>query len=487
MAYFPDTTAFTGVLNPLRLEVDLIDLEVEGEVPSHLDGTFHRVQPDAQFPPKYDDDQFFNGDGLITLFRFKDGRIDLKQRYALTDKLRVEREAGKALFGAYRNPLTDDESVKGMIRSTANTTPIVHAGKLYALKEDSPALVMDPLTLETEGFTDFNGKMKGQTFTAHPKIDPKTGNMCAFGYASKGLLTRDCTYMEVSPEGELLFETFFEAPYYCMMHDFGVTEDYAVFHLVPITSNWDRLKANKPHFGFDISLPVYLGVLPRQGEAKDMRWFKAPKTVFASHVMNAFNDGSKIYFDIPQAEGNAFPFFPDINDAPFDPVAARPYLHRWCVDMSSNSDEFTSVEKLTDMIDEFPRIDERYATQAYRHGWMLVMDPDMAYEGPGARAAGFRMNKIGHIDMATGKQDFWYCGPQSMIQEPQFIPRSADAPEGDGYIIAVVDNCVTNYSDLVILDALHLEDGPMARIKIPFRLRSGLHGTWADASKLPRN
>lgn len=485
MAHFPQTQSFTGVLRPLRLECDIRDLEVEGEVPTSLNGTFHRVHPDAQFAPKFENDQFFNGDGIITMFRFKNGKVDLHQRYAQTDKFKVEREAGKSLFGAYRNPLTDDDHVKGMIRGTANTTPIVHAGKLYALKEDSPALLMDPLTLETEGYTDFGGRMKGQTFTAHPKIDPVTGNMCAFGYASKGLLTRDCTYMEISPTGELLFETPFEVPYYCMMHDFGVTQDYAVFHIVPITSNWDRLRANLPHFGFDTTLPVWLGVLPRRGQAKEIRWFKAPKTVFASHVMNAFNDGSKVYFDIPQAENNSFPFFPDIHGKPFDPVAGAPYLHRWVVDMASKGDAFQSVERLTAMIDEFPRIDERYATLPYRHGWVLVMDPTMPFEAPNARASGFRMNRLGHIDLATGKQDTWFCGPQSIIQEPQFVPRSANSPEGDGYLLALVDNLVSNYSDLAIFDALRLSEGPMARVQLPFRLRSGLHGNWCDEAKLP--
>jgi carotenoid cleavage dioxygenase len=290
--------------------------------------------------------------------------------------------------------------------------------------------------------------------------------------------------MEVSPMGELLFETFFEVPYYCMMHDFAVTEKYALFHIVPIVSSWERLKAGLPHFGFDTTKPVWLGVLPRRGEARDMRWFKAPKTVFASHVMNAFEDGTKLHFDIPEARNNSFPFFPDINGAPFDGEAGLPYLHRWTVDLASSGEGFHKVEQLTSMIDEFPRIDERYAGRPYRHGWVLVMDRDVPFQGPGGRASGFIMNKIGHLDHATGKQDSWWAGPQSIVQEPQFVPRRAGSAEGDGYLIALVDNLITNYSDLVILDALDLEAGPLARAKLPFRMRSGLHGNWADAGKL---
>jgi carotenoid cleavage dioxygenase len=484
MAHFPNTPGFTGTLRPVRLEGDILDLEIEGEIPPQLNGTFHRVHPDAQFPPCVENDQFFNGDGMVSLFHFHGGTVDFRQRYAQTDKWKLERAAGHALFGAYRNPLTDDPSVAGQIRGTANTNVMVHAGRLYAMKEDSPCLLMDPLTLETEGYTSFEGKLRSKTFCAHPKIDPKTGNMLAFAYATTGLLTRDMAYFEISPEGEVIKEIAFENPYYCMMHDFGVTEDYACFHVVPIVSSWERLEKGLPHFGFDTTLPVYLGVLPRNGTAADMRWFRAPKTVFASHVMNAYNEGTKIHFDTPVAENNAFPFFPDVHDIPFDPVAARPYLTRWTVDMTSNSDEFESVEKLTDMIGEFPRIDDRFATRKHHHGWMLVMDPSMPFEGPSGRASGFIMNRIAHIDFETGAQTSWWAGPQSIIQEPCFVPRNADAPEGDGYIIALVDNLVTNYSDLVILEAQNMGQGPIARAKLPIRIRSGLHGNWADEKLL---
>ncbi|MEA3135705.1 MAG: hypothetical protein QOG17_3551, partial [Gammaproteobacteria bacterium] len=67
-------------------------------------------------------------------------------------------------------------------------------------------------------------------------------------------------------------------------------------------------------------------------------------------------------------------------------------------------------------------------------------------------------------------------------QEPCFIPRTRKAAEGDGYLVAVLDNVVTNYSDLAIFDAQHVAEGPFARVKLPFRLRAALHGNWADAS-----
>src|SRR5262252_3169804 len=88
------------------------------------------------------DDIAFNGDGMITRFHIHHGRCDFRQRWARTDKWQLEHAAGHALFGAYRNPLTDAEAVQGRIRGTANTNAWIYGGKLYALKEDSPALAM---------------------------------------------------------------------------------------------------------------------------------------------------------------------------------------------------------------------------------------------------------------------------------------------------------------------------------------------------------
>ena len=91
MANFPKTPGFTGTLRPVRFEGDLHDLEIEGEVPSQLNGTYHRVHPDAQYAPLFDNDQFFNGDGMVGLFHFRGGKIDFKSRFARTDKWKLER------------------------------------------------------------------------------------------------------------------------------------------------------------------------------------------------------------------------------------------------------------------------------------------------------------------------------------------------------------------------------------------------------------
>ncbi len=485
MAHFPQTPSFTGFNTPSRIEADIANLVHEGSIPPELNGAFYRVQPDPQFPPRLSDDIAFNGDGMITRFHFHDGQCDFRQRWAKTDKLKLENAAGKALFGAYRNPLTDDDSVKGQIRSTANTNAFIFGGKLWAMKEDSPALVMDPATMESFGFEKFGGKMTGETFTAHPKIDPKTGNMVAIGYAASGLCTDDVTLYEISPTGDMLYEAWFKVPYYCMMHDFGMTEDYLVLHIVPSIGSWERLEKGLPHFGFDTTMPVYLGIIPRRADLKqeDIRWFKRDNC-FASHVMNAWQDGTKIHFDIPEAKNNMFPFFPDVHGAPFNGQEAMSYLTRWTVDMASNSENFESITQLTQTAGEFPRIDDRFAGRPYRHGWMLEMDYRRPVDLKGGSAGGLLMNCLCHIDHETGREQHWWCGPVSSLQEPCFIPRSPDGAEGDGWIVQVCNRLEEHRSDLLLFDALDIEKGPIATINIPIRLRFGLHGNWANADQI---
>jgi len=485
MAHFPESPSFTGFNTPSRIEADIADLQHTGEIPVELDGAFYRVQPDPQFPPRLGDDIAFNGDGMITRFHFHDGQCDFRQRWAKTDKWKLENEAGKALFGAYRNPLTDDPVVKGRYRSTANTNAFPFGGKLWAMKEDSPALLMDPATMETIGFEKFGGKMTGETFTAHPKIDPKTGNMVAIGYAASGLCTDDVTYYEVSPEGELIREKWFKVPYYCMMHDFGITEDYLVLHIVPSLGSWERLEQGKPHFGFDTTLPVYLGVIPRRDDLKqeDIRWFKRDNC-FASHVLNAWQEGTKIHFLTCEAKNNMFPFFPDVHGAPFNPMEAASRLTDWTVDLASNGEDFDAITRLTETVSEFPRIDDRFAGVKNRYGWGLEMDMRRPVELKGGSAGGFLMNCLFLKDLETGAEQHWWAGPVSTLQEPCFIPRSKEAPEGDGWIVMVCNRLEEHRSDLLLFDALDIEKGPIATIQVPIRLRFGLHGNFAPSGEL---
>jgi carotenoid cleavage dioxygenase len=474
---FPDEPPFSGFNAPVRVEADIYDLEVaQGEVPEQLDGTYYRVVCDRQWPPMVADDIAFNGDGMVMSFRFDRGHVDFKSRYVRTPRFEAERAARRALFGAYRNPFTDDPSVVGMNRTLANTNVFWHGGMLLASKEDSPPIRIDPDTLETVGVHTFDGALTSQTSTAHPKFDPNTGEMVFFGYAAKGECTPDIAYYEADPAGNLIHETWFQAPYSSMVHDFAVTQNFVIFPIIPLISDLDRIRNNLSHYAWDPSKDVYLGVLPRKGRVEDLRWYRGD-TRFASHILGAYDDGRHIFIDTPVSETNYFPFFPDLSGAPYDPARTKGFLSRWTIDTMDGSRGFRE-ERLTDHAGEFPRMDDRYETLPYSWGVMGL------YEVPGEQRPGGGFRWIGAVDLTRKRTTAHYVGDASATGEPLFVPAHDGAAQAEGYVMAVVGRHDEMRSDLLILDAGRIDAPPVATLKLPLRIPYGLHGNWVTTAEL---
>jgi carotenoid cleavage dioxygenase len=482
---FPDEPGFQGRFAPVRLEGEIRGLEViHGEVPPELYGTYYRVGADPAWPPAphVTRDFYFNADGMVAMFRFSGGDVDFKTRYVRTPRFVAEREARRSLFGAYRNPCTDDPSVAGLSRGLANTNVYWHAGRLLASKEDSPPVQIDPDTLDTVGEWTWSGDLSSHTATAHPKIDPRDGSLVFFGYAAKGETTPDIAYYEADASGRIIHEAWFTAPYSSMIHDWAVTENFVVFPVIPLTSDADRLKNGGPHYVWDGSQDVYLGVVPRRGGGAGggtVRWYRGTNR-FASHIMNAFDDGRHVYIDTPVGERSAFPWFPDIAGAPFDPEKSRGYLSRWTIDTRANPDEGFGECRLTYCAGEFPRTDDRWATSQYRFGLINLTDI------PGQKAddglPGFRW--LASVDPETGAMRTRFAGRDSTVQEAIFVPGAPGAPHGEGYVLVLVDRHETATTELLVLDAAHIDDLPIATLRIPIRMPGGLHGNWVSEQQL---
>jgi carotenoid cleavage dioxygenase len=478
---FPKSPTFMTIDEPFRFEGELFDLEVEGEVPAELNGTFYRVGPDQQFPPLRGDANPFNGDGIVTAFRFENGHVDMQHRYVRTERFKRERAARRGLFGDYRNPFTDDASVKGVQRTVSNTNVVWHNGVLLAMKEDGPPYAMDPGTLETKKLWDFDAQMTAASFTAHPKIDPGSGDLVGYAYAAKGEATKDVAFYTFDRHGRKTREVWFDSPHAAMIHDCGVSEHYIVLPIIPQLMDLERIKRGGILFQWEPSVDQVYAVLPRDGQARDVRFFRAPNAM-PGHVINAFDENDKVYLDLPVANDNVFWFFPDANGKYPTPGTTRADVVRWCFDLNSKSDR-PAATVISTVNAEFPHIDDRYVGRPYRHAFMQATDPSKPYNAEKAGPImGFFFNSFVHLDMATGKTRSWFAGDTSSTQEPVFAPKSATAAEGEGYVMGVVNRRAEHRSDLVVFDAQRIDEGPIATVKIPVRLKFGIHGNWVPAS-----
>lgn len=439
---FPRTAAFSSMNKPSRFEGDVLDLEYSGTIPADINGTFFRVQPDRRFPPLFEDDIHFNGDGAVTAIRISGGHADLRQRYVRTDRFVAEARARRSLFGRYRNPFTDHEGVKGIIRTVANTNVIFWRGVLLALKEDGPPFAMDPVTLETIGRYDFDGQILSPTFTAHPKFDPETGEMVCFAYEAGGDgsdCSVDVVVWTIDADGRKTEECWYKAPFAGMIHDCGLSKNWLVLALTPIKMDYERMKRGGNKFAWDPNEDQWYAVVPRRGtKPEDIIWFRADngecfyptmadgilltrgKKGFHGHVAGCYElPSGEIVFDLTVADGNVFFFFPpDENITPeADRLAKRQQLTspmvRWIFDpkakksairtpAAGDADVWVADERVTPALTwltngEFSRIDDRFVTKPYRHFWQAVVDPSRPYDfakcGP---PAGGLFNCLGH-------------------------------------------------------------------------------------------
>ena len=459
------------------VESTIYDCEVDGEIPSDLNGAFYRVGPDAQYPLRPGNIPF-DGEGHVSMFRIRNGRCDYRTRYVKNDRWIAQNEARRILFPMYRNPAMDDPSVAGLSRSTANTHIINHRNYILALKEDSPPSALDLLTLETivPNYT-FDGQLPSKTFTAHPKVDSETGNMVAFGYEAEGHGSDVVSMFEFTPQGELVWDAKIRVPYVGLLHDFAVTRNFIVFYVIPLEFDQAQMDRGGIHWAWNGTRPTYFGFFPRgSNDPDDVRWIAGP-TRSATHVMGAFDDSELLYVDVEMSQGNPFPFMPHNDGTSWSPQTGSSHITRLSVDLSRRNPRAYDIEQLYPHVGALPRQDDRYNTVPYRYGFLNCPDPNA--EGRSATLTRF--------DNQTRTYSFFDFGAGASLAEACFAPKNANARESEGYLLSVKTNTAQNgRGDLVIMDAERLADGPVATVMLPIRAVGQVHGWWVPEAQLPR-
>ena len=318
---------------------------------------------------------------------------------------------------------------------------------------------LSPSTLETIGPYDFHGKLQG-AMTAHPKVDPETGELLFFGY---GPFPPYLRYTVVSADGALTRSEEIPLPVPTMMHDFIVTREHVIFMVFPATLRPENLTSGSP-VRWEPELGTRIGVMPRNGGSADIVWFETDPC-FVFHAMNAYTQGNTVIADVCQ-----FRLLPLFQVAEGDLETNIPVFTRWSLDLTDRS--ITQAQR-DDRLSEFPRLDERYAGLPYRKGYAA------GQEGAVPPSEGLFNTVIGY-DHANGRSHTHAFGPNSYSSEPIFVPRSTQSAEGEGFLLVGVYRKEENRSDLVILDAENIAHEPLATIHLPHRVPYGFHANWVE-------
>ncbi|ESZ92756.1 isoeugenol monooxygenase [Sclerotinia borealis F-4128] len=484
---WPTASDLAGSNLPCRLEGEVASLVILGTIPSQIHGTFYRVTCDPFIPP-HPQNVPIDGDGHISAFRFHDGIVDMKLRYIETERYVLEQRANKALFGLYRNPYTHHPCVRGAVDSTANTNLVMWGEKLLALKEGGLPYEVDGDTLETLGYDPFGDQgIQSKTFTAHPKVDPFTEELVVFGYEAKGLATLDVVIYTLDRDGRKVEELWVQSPWCAFIHDCAITENWLILMCWCFEADIERMKKGGQHWAWDYEKNATFIVIPRRkstvlpegwkvGESRYYEW----KNCMPVHTAGAWEgkDG-KLYMESSRVHDNAFPFFPP-DDGRMPSADTKGDFVRWEFDLGQPSgSKIPDPLVILNVPCEFPRIDERFMTKEYEWVFLDVFIPGQS-DGKSNIYQG--LNGLAMHNNRTNETTYFYAGDDSHIQEPIFIPRSKDAKEGDGWVMAMVERRMANRCDLVVIDTRDFEKA-IAIVELPFHIKAQVHGNWVEATE----
>lgn len=447
-----------GFYRPVSEERDERDLKIEGEIPAGLRGTFLKNGPNQRFAPL---GRFhpFDGDGMLHAVYLKDGQARYKNRYVRTPGFEFEGKLGRNAYGGFadlRMPLPEAFAKVGPFKNVANTNVVSHAGKLLALWEGGmPTLVSDEL--ETKGSLSFAGKYEG-SFTAHPRVDPRTGELVAFGYSA---FPPYLTYLVLDKTGALVRKEPIDLPRAVMMHDFAVSRDHVIFLDAPaVFALSDAMQGKGDIIQWQPQHGCRLGVMPRDGGNRDIRWF-AIDPCYVYHFMNAHEDGGQLHIDAGRLDHlNTFGLASTLTDPPIT-------LTRFTIDLARGEVKTRSLDAHSL---EFPRIHDGFIAAKYKVGYAATFS--------GARSMANYDTTL-RYDFSRSTTQAYFHGQGRFVGELVHAPNPKDPMnEEAGWLLGFVYDSASDRSELVVFAANDVAKGPLARVFIGSRVPAGIHATF---------
>jgi len=435
----------SGPYAPLEAEAAAVDLTVRGTLPVELEGRYLRNGPNPMGsvdPATY---HWFTGDGMVHGVRLRDGRAEwYRARWVRSTP--VSEALGEPPAPGERHGARDN----------VNTNVIGLDGRTFALVEAGARPVELSYELDTVEHSSFGGTLPNG-FTAHPKVDPATGELHGIAYYWELPYLQ---YVVVGPDARVRKVEQIEVDHGPMVHDCSITERWMVVYDLPVDFDLEVAMGGAilPYVWND-SRPARLGLLPLGGSGSEVRWFEV-SPCFVFHPLNAHDDGDRVVIDAVR--------HPKMFDRQrLGPDEGPPMLWRFTIDTATGT---VSEEQLSDVPMEFPRVDERVVGRPHRWGYAGEVAP----EETGNEFVG----RLVRIDARTGDVELVDPGDGRRAGEWVMVPRSVDAAEDDGWLMALVQNESTGLGELVVLDASAPGEGPVAVVELPNRIPVGFHGNW---------
>lgn len=470
-----------GVFTPVAEEMQADSLLVEqGLIPEDLYGMYIVNGPCQRYKPK-NKYHYYDGDGMPHAIYLKDGKAHYKSKWVKTQTYNAESELQENKWPGLCGPY-DFDLPYGPIKDNSNTDIIFFAGKLLSLwyMAGKPYSI-DPLTLDTLGAEDFDGKLT-HNLSAHSKVDLRTGELIHFNYQDEAPYM---SYGVCNASGELIHDVPIDIPGPRSPHDIGMTSNYSILHDLPYFHDVELLKTKKKrvlHFHDD--MPARFGVIPRFGNSSDVHWFEA-KPCYILHIVNSWEENNEVIMigcRQPSPGGRR-----EAIDGPLASQLAERRrvheLHEWRFNLDTGE---TTERTLDTLNSEFPTINILYRGVKNRFSYHQYLplpgDLDDPLEG---RCQTF--NALIKYDLETADYQRYDYGDGVYGSESHFTPKKGadfDSEEDDGYVITYTHDSNDWTSRCLIFDAKDISKGPICTIKMPRRFHMGFHAMWVSGESM---
>ena len=455
------------------------ELSIEGALPAAVCG---RLLFNGTGQLKLGDEQLhlFDGYGRVVCTTFSGNGARLQGQPLTTPLYRDERERGRLLKRRlFANKPSRWSNLFDLDLGNPCNHNVIAFGRHVMATQDPGYLLLDPASLDVARSFDCGGlHRKGMNLTPMPRVDPASGRLVL--WLQKPGPKDHFVFAEVSPELEVAHRVSCQLPP-GLRHDIAFTRDYYVVvrfaELEVLKVLWGAAPVfNAVKFGKHTSI---LHLVPRQGGAPLA--VQLPDRMHF-HFFNAFQDGDEVVVDVAGYKGG-------VTFARFLPDAARerigidgaptplPEVVRYRIDPKTLG---VTERVVAGVACEVPEINPAFRGRAHRYGYATAKTGgDDTYDAGAYPWFG----GIATLDFQENVASLWNAPPGSCASPPSFVPDPDRQGEDAGFLLSWVQAPRERRASLVVLDAQHLERGPVAQAHYPDLLGFISHTSWSPANR----
>ena len=441
-----------------------VTLQVEGRLPEGFAGTLYRNGPALFERDGFRYEHWFDGDGMVHGWRFDERGVTHRARMVATSKYTREQKAGRFLYPVAGTTVPDTRPIRNNDdANAANTAVTMIDGRLFALWEGGSAFELDPDSLQTLGPVTWRDDLASLPFSAHPLRD-RDGSSWNFGMLSMlggdGLLV-----WHVGADGKLLQASVLDTPHAGYLHSFAMTDRHLVFVLTPFRFAQDGAFFERLRFTPD--QPCRVAVVDKNA-VDQARWFEVDFAM-AYHFGDAFErDGRIVVRTVqhPDLEHARSPMRAAMRGG-VDPADSNARLMELHLDLRSGQARWDDLG-ITGL--EFPQFDPR--THGDRPARLFAPTTRGKHDAP-------YFNAVVAFDAGRGREQLHRYGDAILAEEHVFVPRPGRSRPGEGWLVGTLLDARRGRSGIAVLDAQHVDRGPLAQAWLPYAVPLGFHGHFA--------